>query len=504
MKHLWLLITITMLLLGVNKQLDLQALLIQVVRDQRTNGWYDDRRRYQVDFIVVMSGAAALFAIGLSLRLRRVLPRVIVAVAGLGMLVLFVLVRASSFHYVDRALSLGATITVNSIVECSGIGLIITPPFSGRSPNEAGCQTTPPQILWKLSRSSRQCSVAPISIALGSSSCQGRDDRRHIRLAGTTMTRRQGSAWRRLDRKKESTRSTSSSAPEPRGEHRVSRPQRARKRSSVLSPDRHRSEHVGRHRRGVGSDCFVRRSLDVHPRRRGRPFPAYNTGIRSTSADVLAFTDDDCLVPTNWISSIAAAFRAEPAGDLLYGQVVPLDADEALTPLLRIEKPETLSRSTGYRVFGMGANFAARRRLFTSIGGFDEVLGGGGPLSSSQDYDLAYRTYKSGSSILLRPEVTLRHDGRREEGDWPALLRNYGTGDGGFYTKHVRCLDPYAAWLFAKVLTKSAAQSVIKPLVLRDSANVPYFRGLLAGARGSFRFKVDRARRLYVQPATTP
>lgn len=231
---------------------------------------------------------------------------------------------------------------------------------------------------------------------------------------------------------------------------------------------------------------------------------AYNTGIRATSAEVLAFTDDDCLVPTNWISSIAAAFRAEPAGDLLYGQVVPLDADEVLTPLLRIDKPEVLSRSTGYRVFGMGANFAARRRLFTSIGGFDEVLGGGGPLRSSQDYDLAYRTYKSGSSILLRPEVTLRHDGRREIEDWPTLLLNYGTGDGGFYTKHVRCLDPYAAWLFAKVLTKSAAQSVIKPLVKRDSANVPYFKGLLAGARGSFRFKVDRGRRLYVQPATAP
>jgi glycosyltransferase involved in cell wall biosynthesis len=228
---------------------------------------------------------------------------------------------------------------------------------------------------------------------------------------------------------------------------------------------------------------------------------AYNTGIRSTSAEILAFTDDDCLVPPNWISSIVAAFAAEPDGDLLYGQVVPLDAEEALTPLLRIDRPEKLSRSTGYRVFGMGANFAARRRLFGSIGGFDEVLGGGGPLRSSQDYDLAYRTYKSGAAILLRPEVTLRHDGRREAEDWPTLLLNYGTGDGGFYTKHVRCLDPYATWLFARVLVRSAAKSVLKPVFLRDRANVPYFKGLLAGLRGSFRFKVDRSRRLYVQSA---
>jgi glycosyltransferase involved in cell wall biosynthesis len=228
---------------------------------------------------------------------------------------------------------------------------------------------------------------------------------------------------------------------------------------------------------------------------------AYNTGIRLTSADVLAFTDDDCLVPTDWVMSIAKAFRAEPEGDLLYGQVLPLHPDDTLTPLLKIEQPEKLSRGSGYRVFGMGANFAAQRRLFSSIGPFDEVLGGGGPLRSSQDFDLAYRSYKGGAVILLRPEVTLRHDGRREAEDWPALLLNYGTGDGAFYMKHVRCRDPFALWLLAKVLTRSAAQSVIKPLFKKDSANVPYFKGLLAGMRGSFRFKVDRARRLYVKPA---
>ena len=126
MKHLWLLITITMVLLGINKQLDLQTLLIQTVRDRAyAHGWYDDRRRYQVDFILVVLAVSVLFGIALSLRLRRVLRRVIFAVAGLGMLVVFVLIRASSFHYVDRALSLGGRFKVNAVLELSGIGLII-------------------------------------------------------------------------------------------------------------------------------------------------------------------------------------------------------------------------------------------------------------------------------------------------------------------------------------------------------------------------------------------
>ena len=127
---------------------------------------------------------------------------------------------------------------------------------------------------------------------------------------------------------------------------------------------------------------------------------AYNTGIRSTTAEILAFTDDDCLVPTDWLSTIVAAFEAEPDGDLLYGQVLPHDTvEQHLTPWLPISEPEKLSLSTGFRIFGMGANYAARRRLFTKIGYFDEVLGGGGALRSSQDFDLEYRATVEGRPV---------------------------------------------------------------------------------------------------------
>jgi glycosyltransferase involved in cell wall biosynthesis len=228
---------------------------------------------------------------------------------------------------------------------------------------------------------------------------------------------------------------------------------------------------------------------------------AYNNGIRRTEGDILAFTDDDCIVAPNWLRTIVDAFAAEPDGDLLYGQVLPAGTsaeDRTLTPLLEIPTPERLSKRDGYKVFGMGANFAARRRLFTSAGGFDEILGGGGALWSSQDFDLAYRTYQSGNVILLRPEVTLRHDGRREAEDWPALLLAYGSGDGAFYMKHVRCRDLYALWLFTRQVTGTAVRWIAK-LVLRRPTNNYYLRGLFRGARGSFRFGVDRSTRLYVE-----
>jgi hypothetical protein len=112
--------------LGINKQLDLQTLLIQKVRKQAyMHGWYSDRRRYQVEFIATILAIGVAATIGLAFWLRRVLRRVVLAIAGIGMLVLFVVIRAASFHYVDRALSLGGRVRVNWIIELSGIGLIV-------------------------------------------------------------------------------------------------------------------------------------------------------------------------------------------------------------------------------------------------------------------------------------------------------------------------------------------------------------------------------------------
>jgi glycosyltransferase involved in cell wall biosynthesis len=226
---------------------------------------------------------------------------------------------------------------------------------------------------------------------------------------------------------------------------------------------------------------------------------AYNTAIGRTTGEIIAFTDDDCIVPRDWISRIVEAFEADDEGELLYGRVVPASTIEReLTPLLEIPQPKRLSRADGFKVFGMGANFAARRRLFSRIGGFDEILGGGGPLKSSQDYDLAYRAYRAGSVILLRPEVELAHDGRREQDDWPALLHNYGFGDGAFYVKHVRTGDVYALWLLVFRVTQQFARSMWKRARRRGGLGErTYLKGFFCGIRDSFKFDVDRRGRLY-------
>jgi glycosyltransferase involved in cell wall biosynthesis len=231
---------------------------------------------------------------------------------------------------------------------------------------------------------------------------------------------------------------------------------------------------------------------------------AYNLGIRETSGEVLAFTDDDCVAADSWLEAIAAAFEHESEADLLYGQVLVPDelADRAeQVPQIPFTSARRLSRADGFRVVGMGANFAARRRLFERIGGFDEVLGGGGPLRSSQDFDLLYRAYIAGTITLLRPDVIVDHYGIRSWEQWPAMMRAYGTGDGAFYSKHVRCGDLLALRLMLSRFGRIAARELLLRLGVRPKpSQAGYLQGCLDGILGGLKFGVDRRRRLYVQP----
>jgi len=270
----------------------------------------------------------------------------------------------------------------------------------------------------------------------------------------------------------------------------------------VLVVDQSTDDRTGEIVRGLGGDHANLRYL--HTARAGLS-RAYNIGIRETSGELLAFTDDDCIAPTGWLTSVANAFAAEADGELLYGQVqVPaVLADRADdVPTLDIQNPWKLNRQRPFLLYGMGANFAARRSLFRRIGLFDEVLGGGGPLKSSQDFDLQYRAYVGGATVLFRPEVTIDHYGIRSPEQWTGTNRAYGTGDGAFWAKHIRCGDAYALSLLGQHLGRTAVREVLHRVGLRRRANsrVDYLRGVWAGIRGSFAFAVDRRARMYLNP----
>jgi GT2 family glycosyltransferase len=231
---------------------------------------------------------------------------------------------------------------------------------------------------------------------------------------------------------------------------------------------------------------------------------AYNAGIAATQGDIIACTDDDVVVPKDWLTHIVRAFENDPSAGLLYGQVlVPASLEQAVAdgivvPALHIDRKQRLAKNgEPFKVFGMGANMAIRRSSLEKTGLFDEALGGGGPLRSSQDFDFAYRTYLSGAAVLLAPEVKVDHYGSRTPEQWPATLKAYGIGDGAFYSKHIRCGDPQALWYFAKVVVRAGARQIKQVIKQRALVRDEYAANLFQGVRDASKFDIDRQYRIY-------
>lgn len=123
----WWLLAALLLALGVNKQLDLQSALTTIGRRvAREQGWYEGRAAIQKAFVagVAAVGVAAL-GVG-AVVFRRAIGRRPLAALGALFVVVFVVVRAASFHHVDRFLATEVSgLRWNWILELGGIGLII-------------------------------------------------------------------------------------------------------------------------------------------------------------------------------------------------------------------------------------------------------------------------------------------------------------------------------------------------------------------------------------------
>jgi GT2 family glycosyltransferase len=229
---------------------------------------------------------------------------------------------------------------------------------------------------------------------------------------------------------------------------------------------------------------------------------AYNRAVLESGGELLAFTDDDCTVAADWVGTVREAFDRHREVDLVYGRVlVPLELAESparlLIPLFTIPRRRLVKGSA--EAFGMGANFAVRKAVMARVGGFDEILGGGGPLQSTQDFDFSYRVLRSGGTILLEPALNAYHYGIRPLDDWPKLMASYGVGLGGFYWKHIRLGDLRAARLLASATSRALGQAMKATALHRSDARVKrrFVASIFGGIRKSSEFSIDSTARVY-------
>jgi hypothetical protein len=126
-RRFWGVMAVVMLLLGINKQLDLQTWLTQFGRDWAlAGGWYESRRVIQALFIFWLGMGVLGLKAWLGLRLQALQKPTRLAGMGLLLLGAFVLMRAASFHHVDAMLGVHfANVQLHTVFELGGLAVIV-------------------------------------------------------------------------------------------------------------------------------------------------------------------------------------------------------------------------------------------------------------------------------------------------------------------------------------------------------------------------------------------
>ena len=139
-----------------------------------------------------------------------------------------------------------------------------------------------------------------------------------------------------------------------------------------------------------------------------------NAGIATAQASIIAFTDDDVSVESDWIAEIRKAFEAKPDHGCIGGRVLPRWPspppswlnERHWAPLALLDYGQEQAIDANNRRCLITANMAVRRDVFDRIGCFRPALQKtAASACSMEDQELQERYWRAGGRCWFNPRM---------------------------------------------------------------------------------------------------
>jgi glycosyltransferase involved in cell wall biosynthesis len=172
--------------------------------------------------------------------------------------------------------------------------------------------------------------------------------------------------------------------------------------------------------------------LDIHVIRQSNQGPgaARNAGATQARGTYLAFTDDDCVPETGWLSAFSTALSSAAGPVLAGGRVVnglPESLCSTASQLIVDLVYEYYNSAIQRARFFASNNMALPSAGFREVGGFDPNF------RTSEDRDLCDRWLERGHMLVYAPEARISHSHQLSLVSFCRQHLGYGRGAFRYY-----------------------------------------------------------------------
>lgn len=173
---------------------------------------------------------------------------------------------------------------------------------------------------------------------------------------------------------------------------------------------------------------------------------ALNTGLARARGEIILFTDDDVIVPEDWVEQMVGAFERRQCDAVVGHIVLAAEMQRAwLTPLQKwwLAAPEGQPEESAELI---GANMGFRKSVLKKVPGYDPELGPGS-LGRGEESLFSAQLVEQGFKIAFARDAVVVHNpgvARLQRGEWLALSRKLGQQEAylDYHWRHTDVLFP--------------------------------------------------------------
>jgi O-antigen biosynthesis protein len=139
---------------------------------------------------------------------------------------------------------------------------------------------------------------------------------------------------------------------------------------------------------------------------------ARNRGVRASTSDIVAFTDDDCVPDPGWLAALLDPFgdsRVMAVGGQIRSLNDPGPVPDDQSRVVDNATPRWFEL-TNFGGIGDGANMAFRRSVFDGWSGFDERLGLGAIIPGFEEHYAFFSIVERGFRAVRVPTAIVYHE----------------------------------------------------------------------------------------------